>query len=146
VLVERWETRTYLGQSKRNEQTSDDSRLYILLSRSVVTTSLNFAIVSKFICWFLRSWTHGSCFGTQNVSEARVLRGQKTIPFLLVWNPQTNFLHSPNACCIIRLDNVNKRSNNIPGGDTNFGVSASSTLFHDFEQLRLSTFSISPRS
>lgn len=56
ILVEKGERKknTYLGKSKRNEQTSAESRLYILLSRSM-TTSVNIAIVFKFDYWFLRN-------------------------------------------------------------------------------------------
>lgn len=135
VLVEKGKIKTYLGKSKRNEQTSAESRLYILLSRSMVTTSVDFAIVSKFVRWFLRSWTHGSGFGTQNVSEARVWDARKWFHFYNP-NPQTNLTHSLNACCIIGLDNINKRSSNTPFGGISFGVLGSTAIFpSDFEQL-----------
>lgn len=103
--------KTYLGKSKRNEQISAESRLYMLFSRSMVATSVHFAIVSKFVYWFLRNWTHGSGIGTQNVSEARVWDARKWLHFYNP-NPQTNLTHSLNACCIIRLDDINKRNSN----------------------------------
>lgn len=105
-----------------------------------------FCIVSKFIYWFLRSWTLGSGFGTPNVSEARVWDARKRFHFYNQ-NLQTNLTHSPNACYITGLDNINKRSSNTLSGGISFGALGSVLSLQGFGAIkwRVSTCSILPR-